>query len=54
VRPTSPIDGDELRALFGGGPGEWIGQVKQAIADAITEDTLEAGDRESALHFVRD
>jgi len=41
-------------ALFGGGPGEWIGQMNQTIADAITDGTFEVGDLETALQFARD
>ncbi len=45
----SPLDGDELMAIFHRPPGRWIGQLKDHLRELVIEGTLAPGDRETAL-----
>lgn len=45
----SPLDGDELMAIFERPPGRWIGQLKDHLREMVIEGTLAPGDQEAAL-----
>ncbi len=45
----SPLDGDELMAIFQRPPGRWIGQLKEHLREMVIEGTLEPGDQAEAL-----
>jgi poly(A) polymerase len=47
-----PINGDELMALAGRGPGPWVGKVKAAIRDAVLEGAIPPGDVASASAWL--
>lgn len=47
-----PINGDELMALAGRGPGPWVGKVKAAIRDAVLEGAVPPGDVASARAWL--
>jgi poly(A) polymerase len=48
----SPLDGEELMALAGRGPGRWVGAAKQALSDAVVEGAIPPGDRDAARRWV--
>lgn len=45
----SPLDGDELMAIFKRPPGRWIGQLKDHLREMVIEGTVEPGDQVKAL-----
>lgn len=45
----SPLDGDELMAIFKRPPGRWIGRLKDHLREMVIEGTLEPGDQAEAL-----
>jgi poly(A) polymerase len=47
-----PINGDELMALAGRGPGPWVGTVKAAIRDAVLEGAIPPGNAASARAWL--
>jgi poly(A) polymerase len=47
-----PINGDELMALAGRGPGPWVGKMKAAIRDAVLEGAIPPGDAASARAWL--
>jgi len=49
---ASPLDGEELMALAGRGPGRWVGAAKRALEDAVIEGVVPPGDREAARHWL--
>jgi len=44
----SPLDGNELMALFGQGPGRWVGEVKSYLLNLVLEGKLAPEDKEGA------
>ena len=44
----SPLDGNELMAIFGLPPGRWIAEVKNYLRDLVIEGQLAPGDKETA------
>jgi poly(A) polymerase len=48
----SPLDGNELMALFGRKPGPWLREVKQRLQDLVIEGTLQPDDKEAAKTFA--
>ena len=48
----SPLDGEELQALAGRGPGRWVGAAKQALSDAVVEGAVAAGDKAAARRWL--
>ena len=58
ARLQSPIDGDELMALFGRPPGPWIRPVKEYLLGLVLDGELAQGDSETArvlaLAFVHE
>jgi poly(A) polymerase len=51
---TSPLNGDELMALFGGKPGRWIGQVKDYLLGLVLDGDLGQEDKERAEQLARE
>ncbi len=49
---ASPLDGEELMALAGRGPGRWVGAAKRALEDAVIEGTVAPGDKEGARRWL--
>ncbi len=50
---SSPLNGDELMAIFGGRPGPWIGRVKDYLLDLVIDGTLGKEDKEAAERLAR-
>lgn len=53
VRPRSPLDGDELMAIFGGKPGPWIGKVKDYLLQLVIDGELAEDDKARAEELAR-
>jgi poly(A) polymerase len=53
ARLHSPLDGDELMALFGKGPGPWIKPLKDYLLDLVLEGQLDQDDKETATALVK-
>jgi poly(A) polymerase len=53
ARLASPLDGNDLMALFGRGPGAWIKRVKDPLLDLVLDGTLAPDDRVSAEVIAR-
>ncbi len=51
--PQSPLNGDELCAIFGKKPGPWIRDVKNHLTELVLDDLLEPGDKEQAEQRAR-
>ena len=49
----SPLDGNELMAIFGRGPGPWIKAVKDYLLDLVLEGKLAPNDKEQAEALAR-
>lgn len=49
----SPLDGNELVAVFGREPGPWIRRVKEELSARVLDGDLAPGDRERALAIAR-
>ncbi|HKP51689.1 MAG TPA: HD domain-containing protein [Chloroflexia bacterium] len=50
---ASPLNGDELMAIFGGKPGRWIGQVKDYLLGLVLDGELGKEDKEGAELLAR-
>jgi poly(A) polymerase len=50
----SPLDGNDLMALFGQGPGPWIRPIKDRLLDLVIDGQLAEDDRASAEHIARE
>jgi poly(A) polymerase len=50
----SPIDGNDLMALFGRGPGPWIKPIKEHLLSLVLEGELDQHDRETAERIARE
>ncbi len=50
---ASPLNGDEIMAIFGGTPGRWIGQVKDYLLGLVLDGELGKDDKDSAERFAR-
>lgn len=50
----SPLDGDELMAMFDLPPGIWIKHVKERLRELVIDGELAVGDRATAEQLVRD
>jgi len=48
----SPLDGEELMAMAGRGPGRWVGAAKRALSDAVVEGAIPPGDAEAARRWL--
>jgi poly(A) polymerase len=51
---SSPLDGNELMALFGRGPGPWIKSVKDRLLSAVLDGQLLPDDKEGAARLARE
>ncbi|MHB0870165.1 MAG: HDIG domain-containing metalloprotein [Chloroflexota bacterium] len=49
----SPLDGNELMALFQRPPGPWIGMVKDRLLNAVLDGEIAPDDREAAIALAR-
>ncbi len=49
----SPLDGNELMAIFQKPPGPWIGQVKDRLLNAVLDGEIDPDDREAAIALAR-
>ena len=49
----SPLDGDELMAIFGLPPGIWIKVVKDRLRELVLDDELAIGDKAAAERLAR-
>lgn len=49
----SPLDGNDLMALFGRGPGPWIRPVKEYLLNLVLEGELAQDDRDRASGLAR-
>jgi poly(A) polymerase len=50
----SPLDGNELMALFGRGPGPWLRPVKDYLLSLVIDGVLAPDDKERATLFARE
>ncbi|MBX5489992.1 MAG: HD domain-containing protein [Chloroflexi bacterium] len=50
----SPLDGNDLMALFGRGPGPWIKPIKEHLLELVLEGRLAQDDRETAIRIARE
>jgi poly(A) polymerase len=51
---ASPLDGNELMALFGRPPGPWIKPIKERLLGAVLDGELAPGDKEGATRLARE
>ena len=51
---ASPLDGNELMALFGRQPGPWIRPVKERLLAAVLDGELGPDDKEGATKLARE
>jgi poly(A) polymerase len=51
---ASPLDGNELMALFGRAPGPWIKPVKDRLLAAVLDGELAPDDKEGATRLARE
>lgn len=51
---ASPLDGNELMALFNRKPGPWIGRVKDHLLNLVLEGELSPDDKERATEVARE
>ncbi|MGB9553430.1 MAG: CCA tRNA nucleotidyltransferase [bacterium] len=49
---TSPLDGEEIMALLGLAPGPKVGEIKEELADAVLEGTIE-NSKEAAIVYLK-
>jgi len=54
ARIRSPIDGNDLMALFGRGPGPWIKPIKEHLLNLVLEGQLAQDDRATAERIARE
>ena len=45
----SPLNGDDLMAIFGRPPGRWIAEIKDHLRDLVIDGVLAPGDKDAAL-----
>jgi poly(A) polymerase len=53
ARMRPPIDGNELMALFGRGPGPWIRPIKERLLSMVLDGELAPDDKEGATAIAR-
>jgi len=49
----SPLDGNDLMAMFNRPPGPWIGVVKDRLLNAVLDGEITADDRAAAEALAR-
>ncbi|MBE3561665.1 MAG: HD domain-containing protein [Ktedonobacteraceae bacterium] len=50
----SPLDGNELMAMFGRGPGPWLRPIKDYLLGLVIDGVLAPGDKEEAARYARE
>ena len=50
----SPLDGNDLMAMFDRPPGRWIAAIKNHLRELVLDGELEPGDRETATRIAND
>jgi poly(A) polymerase len=50
----SPLDGNELMALFGRSPGPWLRPIKDHLLSLVIDGELAPDDKEEAAKIARD
>ncbi len=50
----SPLDGNELMAMFDRPPGRWIADIKNHLRELVIDGELEPGDRETAARIAHE
>ncbi|MGH2560994.1 MAG: CCA tRNA nucleotidyltransferase [Thermomicrobiales bacterium] len=50
----SPLDGDDLMAMFDRPPGRWIAVIKDALREMVIDGELEPEDKEGAARIARE
>ena len=50
----SPLDGNDLMALFGRPPGPWIRPIKDHLLNLVLEGQLGQDDKERAVQIARE
>jgi poly(A) polymerase len=53
-RLKSPLDGDELMAMFDRGPGPWIKEIKNRLTDLVIDGALAPDDKATAARIARE
>ena len=54
LRAESPLDGNELVALFEREPGPWIRRIKQELSNRVLDGNLAPGDKDHATKIARE
>lgn len=54
ARLQSPLDGNELMAMFARRPGKWIAQIKEHLREMVIDGDLDPADKETAANIARD
>jgi len=49
----SPLDGRELMAMFGRGPGPWLRPIKEHLLGLVIDGVLAPDDKEEAAKIAR-
>lgn len=49
----SPLDGNELMALFGRGPGPWLRPIKDSLLSLVIDGVLSPDDKEEAARIAK-
>ena len=50
----SPLDGRELMALFGRGPGPWLRPIKEHLLGLVIDGALSPDDKEQATRIAQE
>ena len=50
----SPLDGNELMALFGRPPGPWLRPIKEHLLSLVIDGILSPDDKEQAARIARE
>jgi poly(A) polymerase len=50
----SPLDGQELMALFGRPPGRWIAEIKDHLRELVIDGELDPDDKDGAAEIARE
>ena len=50
----SPLDGNELKTLFGRGPGPWLRPIKEHLLGLVIDGALSPDDKEQAIRIAQE
>jgi poly(A) polymerase len=50
----SPLDGNELMAMFDGKPGRWIGEIKDYLLGLVLDGALSQDDKSEGERLARE